>query len=395
MKKLFAAALCFMMLSAFAFGALLEEEVSIFETLQTPPTEMPQTQTVQAAQEETQQAETQDSQTNEYKEKPVETLPDGSIPIIITAVGDTTIGGDVRKGSRNIFEKEKEKQGGDPSFIIQNTKDIFAEDDLTIANFEGTLTTAGIPSNKKNNSFLFSAPPEYAKILSDGNIEAVTIENNHIMDHGEEGLKETKDALDNEGIVWSAEDSMGTYEVKGVKIGMLAYQTFNGRYPDLFDKVPRQIEEAKATHDIVTVSFHWGDELDYIPNKNQQKLGRLAIDAGADLVLGHHSHRINPIEKYKGRYIVYSLGNFSFAGNTKPSDMCTFFFQVRFTVKNGQATTADFRIIPARISSKAQYNDFIPTPFKEQRNIDNVLSVLASNGKKLEYAVEEYPLEWE
>ncbi|MDO5022933.1 MAG: CapA family protein [Eubacteriales bacterium] len=380
---LFSVLLCFTVLSVFT-----EEEISIFDTLQNPPTEAPK----QLQQEEVIQHDT--SEDLPAISPPVELLPDGSIPIVVTLVGDTTIGGDIRKGSKNIFEKEKEKQGGDPSFIIKNTKEIFAQDQLTIANFEGTLTTAGIPSNKKGNSFLFSAPPEYVKILTEGNIEAVTIENNHIMDHGEEGLKETTDTLDKEGIIWSAEDNMGTFETNGVKIGMLAYQTFNGRYPELFDKVPRQIEEAKATHDIVIVSFHWGDELDYVPNKNQQKLGRLSIDAGADLVVGHHSHRINPIEKYKGRYIAYSLSNFSFAGNTKPSDMSTFFLQVRFTVKNGQATTAGFRIIPARISSKADYNDFIPTPFKEQRNIDNVLRTLLNNGKKLEYAVEEYPLEW-
>ena len=367
-----------------------EEEVSIFETLQVEPT--PEIISIENVNTEEVIAE---EETPSPEATQAEILPDGSISIIVTAVGDTTIGGDIRKSGKSIFDRELEKQGGDPNFIVKNTKDIFAKDHLTIANFEGTLTTAGIPSNKKGNSFLFSAPPEYVSILKEGSIEAVAFENNHVMDHGEEGYKETTDTFDSAGIVWSAEDKIGIYETCGVKIAMLAYQTFNGRYPDLFNKVPRQVEEAKLDNDIVIVSFHWGDELDYVPNSNQQKLGRLTIDAGADLVLGHHSHRINPIEKYKGRYIAYSLGNFSFAGNNKPSDMCTFFLQVRFSVKNGQATTNAFRIIPARISSKADYNDFIPTPFTEQRHIDNVLSVLKKNGKKLEYAVEDYPLDWE
>jgi len=370
--------------------SIAEEEVSIFETLQVEPT--PEIISIENVNTEEVIAE---EETPSPEATQAEILPDGSISIIVTAVGDTTIGGDIRKSGKSIFDREFEKQGGDPNFIVKNTKDIFAKDHLTIANFEGTLTTAGIPSNKKGNSFLFSAPPEYVSILKEGSIEAVAFENNHVMDHGEEGYKETTEAFDRAGIVWSAEDKIGIYETNGVKIAMLAYQTFNGRYPDLFNKVPRQVEEAKLDNDIVIVSFHWGDELDYVPNSNQQKLGRLTIDAGADLVLGHHSHRINPIEKYKGRYIAYSLGNFSFAGNNKPSDMCTFFLQVRFSVKNGQATTNAFRIIPARISSKADYNDFIPTPFTEQRHIDNVLSVLKKNGKKLEYAVEDYPLDWE
>jgi len=145
----------------------------------------------------------------------------------------------------------------------------------------------------------------------------------------------------------------------------------------------------------VIVSYHWGAELDYKPNENQIKLGRLTIDSGADLVLGHHSHRINPIERYQGKYIVYSLGNFSFAGNTKPSDMSTFLFQIRFNIKGAEVETDTFRIIPSRISSKTDYNDFAPTPFTDQRLIDNVINMLKSNGKGLEYAVDFYPVDWE
>ena len=166
---------------------------------------------------------------------------------------------------------------------------------------------------------------------------------------------------------------------------MLAYQTFNGMYPALFDQVPVDIANAKLDHDLVIVSFHWGDELDYKPNSNQQKLGKITIDAGADLVLGHHSHRINPIEEYNGRYIVYSLGNIAFAGNAKPSDMSTFIFQVRFKQKEGQIISDGFRIIPCRISSRTDYNDFTPTPFDKQIHINNVISMLTKTGSSLEH----------
>lgn len=339
-------------------------------------------------------------QPTQTPEEPTDNEPDklrvtenGSKEVIITAVGDTTIGGDVRKGL-SIFDKELQKHGNDPSFIVQNTKHIFEEDTLTIANFEGTLTTAPIPSNKKNNQFLFSAPPEYVSFLKEGSIEAVSFENNHVMDHGEKGNLETRQHFEEAGILYAAEDHMAVFERDNVLIAMLAYQTFNGRYPELFEKVPREVAAAKEKHDIVIVSYHWGDELDYYPNNNQVKLGRATIDAGADLVLGHHSHRINPIEFYKGRYIVYSLANYSFAGNKRPSDMSTFFFQVKFYVKDGQTATGRFRIIPARISSKSDYNDFIPTPYTEQRHIDNVINCLLENGKRLEYAVTEYPTEW-
>ncbi len=324
---------------------------------------------------------------------PERVFQDGTVQVIVTAGGDTTIGGDVRKRGDSIFERELKRQGGDLNFVTRNVKEILEQDDLTLVNFESTLTTA--PVYKSSNQFVFSAPPEYVSILTDGSIEAVALENNHVMDHGETGLNETKATLDAAGIVWSDSSNMGVYKVNGVSIAMLTYQQYREKVEELLVQVPQDVASAKAQHDIVIVSFHWGQELDYKPNANQVRLGRTTIDAGADLVLGHHSHRINPIEKYKDRYIVYSLGNFSFAGNNKPSDMSTFLFQIKFNVRDSGVTTDSFRIIPARISSKTDYNDFAPTPFTDQRLIDNVVNVLLSNGKGLEYAVDRYPVDWD
>ena len=318
---------------------------------------------------------------------------DGSVLITITATGDFTIGGDSRK-SADIFNDELKRQGGDINFTMRNMRDLFLEDDLTIVNFEGTLTeTTYVPSNKRENQFLFSAPPSYVTMLSDNGIEAVSLENNHVMDHGEDAYQETINTLVYEGIVYSNSTHVGVIEVKGVEIAMLSYLCID-RYEQLWDKVPADIAEAKAQYPIVIVSFHWGNELDYSPTNNQIKMGRLAVDAGADLVLGHHSHRLNPIEQYKGVYICYSLGNFCFSGNNKPSDMTSFMFQTRFRVMDGVVSNEGFRIIPIRISSRTDRNDFSPPPLTKDTAIDSVLSTLRSNGRKLEYAVESYPLEW-
>lgn len=318
---------------------------------------------------------------------------DGSVLLTLSFTGDVTIGGDVRKSGKSIFDKELDKQKGDLTFPFRNVRDIFAEDDMTLVNFEGTLTTAPINPNRRENSFLFSAPPEYVQVLTSGSVEAVSLENNHVMDHGAAGYAETKETLRNAGIVYSGGGEIGVYTVKGVQIAMLSYQTFD-QYPTLFEQVPKEVAAAKAQYPIVIVSFHWGAELDYKPNANQQKLGKMTIDAGADLVIGHHSHRINPIEIYKGKYICYSLGNFSFAGNTKPRDMSTYIFQTRFRVLDGVATPEGFRIIPCRISSRTDYNDFAPTPYEDSRSIQSVLTVLKDNGRSLENPVPEYPLDW-
>ena len=333
---------------------------------------------------------------------------DGSIEITLTAVGDVTIGRNVQHKGTSIFEKELKKQKGDPNFIFRNVKQIFAEDDLTIANFEGVLAdTYSIPSSKKNNDFLFLASPEYANVLRDNSVEVVTMENNHINDFGEDGINSTIAAMESAGVVWANKNHMATVEVQGIRIGMLAYQIVPPLRSDemqadaLQAQVASDIARAKQSCKIVIVSFHWGKELDYSPRNEspyrQVTLGRAAIDAGADLVLGHHSHRINPIEKYNGRYIVYSLANCSFAGNNKPSDMCTFIFQCKFRIRDGEIVDNPFRIIPCRISSRRDYNDFAITPYTETDNIKTVITTLTKkeNVKNLEYAVTSYPLEWE
>ena len=323
---------------------------------------------------------------------------DGSVMVTITAVGDVTIGRNVQHNGTSIFEKELQKQDGDINFIFRNVKDIFESDDLTIANFEGVLADSySIPANKKNNSFLFLAPTSYVTALTDNSVEAVTMENNHVGDFGDDGVASTIAAMESAGVVWSNADHMGVYEAQGLKIAMLAYQTLNQPISSeqLKDVVAADIATAKETCDLVIVSFHWGDELDYAPKSNQIMLGRAAVDAGADLVLGHHSHRINPIECYNGKYIVYSLANCSFAGNNKPSDMFTFIFQTRIKVKDGQVAGNSFRIIPCRISSRKDYNDFAITPLTDQSNITTVINTLKSNSKKLDYAVTNYPMEWE
>jgi len=320
---------------------------------------------------------------------------DGSVMVTISAVGDVTIGRNVQSNS-TIFQKELDRQGGDINFIFRNVRQIFEKDDLTIVNFEGVLADAyTIPSRKKGNSFLFLAKPEYARALTENSVEVATIENNHIDDFGDQGRSDTQKALTDAGVQWADEFHQTVYETQGLRIAVLAYKTFDNYYNTLFTKVPQEVEQAKAENDLVICCFHWGQEKDYAPNANQQKLGRMAVDAGADLVVGHHSHRINPIEQYNGKYIVYSVGNFSFAGNNKPDDMSTFIFQTRFRIKDGEIIANPFRIIPCRISSKTDYNDFAPTPYTEELQQNNVISIMLKNSKKLEYAVSNYPLDWE
>ena len=326
---------------------------------------------------------------------------DGSIIVTVSATGDVTIGGDKRKG-KSIFDKQLELEPSGLDFPFENTRDIFAEDDMTLVNFEGTLTNT---KSKTKNSFSFAAPPEYVQVLTSGNVEAVSLENNHIMDHGEQGYEDTCQTLAGVGILYSGHLGSSIYTTDtGVDIGMLSYQTFNGKYPAIYEAIEGDIQALRdAGCELVIVSYHWGEEKDYVPNERQVPLGRATIDAGADLVIGHHSHRINPIEEYKGKYICYSLGNFSFAGNTRPDDMDTYIFQQRWRIypDSGVVENEGFRIIPCSISSQEKVNDFKPTPATDEHS-DEIVQRLLDLNKKLEknfkstgvIAVSAYPTEW-
>ena len=326
---------------------------------------------------------------------------DGTTTITITCTGDFTIGGDNyhRKGKK--FYDELKNHGNDINFTMKNMRDIFRQDDLTLVNFEGTFTDRkdNVPDNKKGNEFLFNISPSYVNVLPDNYIEAVSLANNHIMDHGMDGYEETKSTLDSRNIKYSTSEDIGLFEVKGITIAMLSYLCIDrydkpvGGYANLYEKVAADIAATKEQYPIVIVSFHWGNELDYTPTANQKKMGRLAVDSGANLVIGHHSHRINPIEQYNGVYICYSLGNFCFSGNDKPKDMNSFVFQTRFRInKDGDIINTGFRIIPIRISSVKDRNDYTPTPVTDGLKIDGIISTMKDNGK--DFGVAEYPLEW-
>ena len=326
---------------------------------------------------------------------------DGSVIVTISATGDVTIGGDTRKSSTSIFDKQLAQEPSGLDFPMDNVRSLFEQDDMTIVNFEGTLTTT---KSATKNTYSFAAPPEYVQVLTSGSVEAVSLENNHILDHGAAGYEETCQTLEAAGIRYSGHLGASTFTTDtGVTIGMLSYQTFNGNYANIYASIEGDIAALRAQGcQLVIVSYHWGEEKDYIPNERQVPLGRATIDAGADLVLGHHSHRMNPIEVYNGKYICYSLGNFSFAGNIRPDDMDTFIFQQRFRVwPDGTVQNEGFRIVPCSISSQEDVNDFKPTP-KEGEAAQAVVERLYELNADFEKtykstgvtAVESYPTQW-
>ncbi|MDR2505069.1 MAG: CapA family protein [Oscillospiraceae bacterium] len=313
--------------------------------------------------------------------------------IIISAVGDVTLGGNMKGNPKStIYSKEFAKQGEDYGFAFRNTRSVFEADDVTIANFEGTFTNSTKAGN--SNSYNFRVAPEHVNVLTQGSVEMVTLENNHVLDFGQTGLSDTRDTLDSAGISWAYGDQFAHVNIGGFVVGMLAYQTFGGIHDQIIARLPEDIARARSACDFIVVYYHWGAEEDYYPNNNQIRLGRATIDAGADLVLGAHSHRINPIELYEGKYIVYSLSNFSFSGNVNPSDMRSFIFQCKVNTETAEVT--DMRILPIRISSRSDTNDFCPTllPPGSTAYKSTISDMIKYGAEKLKYGLTEYKTEW-
>lgn len=279
-----------------------------------------------------------------------------TVQLTVSAAGDCTLGKDASAAYGTSLNAFYDARGA--SYFLEDVKDIFSGDDLTITNMEGTLTDSDAIVEK---SFNFKADASYADILTEGSVEAVNLANNHSRDYGEKGYTDTIEALDAAGIANFGYERTATMEIKGLKVTMLGYNLLSKRESTI-EQMKESVAKAKVEGgNLVIVSFHWGKERQYTPLEYQKTAAHAAIDAGADLVLGHHPHVLQGVEKYNGRYICYSLGNFCFGGNKNPSDKDTMIFQQTFTFDQGNLLDDDsVRILPCSLSSSTKKNDYRP-----------------------------------
>ena len=259
-------------------------------------------------------------------------------PVTVNAVGDIMLAGSGEKTFRRL--------GYDYPFAA--TAGILGQADIVIGNLEAPIAVAGDEFTGKK--FRFRLSPKAAPALKNAGFTHLTLANNHILDFGEEGLRQTLDSLEKQGIAFSgagadlaAARKVLITEVKGVRIALLSYSLVypeeffagNGRagtapgYTPLFTA---DILEAKKAADYVIVSFHWGGEGLDTPKPYQKAAGHKAIDAGADIVIGHHPHVLQGVEFYRHGVIFYSLGNFAFGSRSSKADSSII---ARITLENG------------------------------------------------------------
>ncbi|MBE9093379.1 CapA family protein [Tychonema sp. LEGE 07203] len=220
--------------------------------------------------------------------------------------------------------------GNDYHWAFANM-DEYRQADVSMVNLENPLTSSTLTKSKKQLNF--KADPESVKVLTSGGVDIVNLANSHAMDYEEPGLVETINTLNNAGI-----GHLGAgrnikearrpdiIEVKGQRIAYLGYydadlnaadQGKAGTNPRRNNRVAEDIRAIRGQVDWIIVNYHWGVELADYPGDWQIDLARFTIDQGADLVVGHHPHVLQGAEVYKGRPIVYSLGNFIFGANAR------------------------------------------------------------------------------
>ena len=279
--------------------------------------------------------------------------------------------------------------GTDYDYPFANVKDIFENDDFTMVNLEGVFAENGTPQDKE---FTFRGPTDYTKILTGSSVEAVTLANNHSYDFGQKGYDSTKDALDNAGICYVEENKIRIFTTeRGLKIGLYA-DAFNLSVDDIRENI-QKLKNAGA--EVIVCAFHWGEEGKYRPGQAQQDFAHAALEAGAHVVFGHHPHVLQRVEQTAEGVIFYSMGNFSFGGNTAPRDMDSVIAQLEIIKDpSGKIHVGQLDLIPACISSAEGYNNYQPTPYEEGTEAyDRVMDKLNGNftGSDLTVNYEEEP----
>ena len=278
--------------------------------------------------------------------------------LTLSFIGDCSIGEALQyKGNENGYTWMLDQQGYEWPFSL--VREYLDNDDFTFANLEVVLTTRTRHTDKM---FPLVAEPKYGEVLLHSGIDAVNTVNNHCFDYYVEGYRDTIATLEalsfkHFGSVYIggkyAQDVLLETEVRGVKIGALGFT-----YPQETDVklIQKRIETLKNDGcEIIIASMHWGQETHATQNSWQMKLARQIIDAGADIVWGHHPHVLQPVQFYNGGLILYSTGNFTFGTMSSSVDRDTGIFQVSFDVTEAGAEMTRLQVIPCTTTGSGDY----------------------------------------
>ncbi len=277
--------------------------------------------------------------------------------LTVTIAGDCTLGGTETAGKKaDSFLKTVDKNG--LNYPFSGLLPLFSRDDLTLVNLEGVFSDSSRGENTQKE-FAFRGPAKYAQILPLGSVEAVNLSNNHFDDYGKTGRDATLAALEKYGVAYAGNEWLCVYNTGRGKIGLAGMK--GSLTEEKKEAVKRQIALFKdADCQIIIYSLHAGQEYAAKHNGLQRDMARYLIDAGADVVAGHHPHVVQGVEIYKDRYIFYSLGNCVFGGNHDPRESDALAAQITFTLEDGRLKSLQAALHPLSFTGGKKGNTFRP-----------------------------------
>lgn len=288
-----------------------------------------------------------------------------NVEIVLSLAGDCILGSDEPlHGAADSFVGIMRANGNDYRYPLALAQHLFANDDYTLINLECVLTDK--KEGRNNGLFTnFRGPSDYVNILVEGNVEGVSLSNNHALDYNQLGLADCQKNLDAANIQWAYNKTYFTFVRKGIKFAVFSFRRYymETYYTWLEKEMPRL--RAEENVDFIIVCLHHGVE--YEPKHNdydQERFAHHAIDYGADLVVGTHPHVLQGVEVYKNRLIFYSLGNFSFGGNNKVKEAAnpTAVMEVRLAFNQNTLYSSQLIIHPFHESGTSPQNNYQPTP---------------------------------
>lgn len=281
----------------------------------------------------------------------------------VSFVGDCSIGDSIQyKKAVSSYHTCIDQNGYDWPFSL--VKDVLAADDLTVANLEVVFTARTQHTDKMYN---LMADADHVAVLNAGSIELVNTVNNHSMDFGRAGYQDSLATLEAAGIdsfgsIYAGRedgfDLLGVRDVNGIRFGFIGFS-----YPQEADQ--KRIADRIATLreqgcDVVVVSLHWGRETHPTPTTGQMNYAKRILDAGADMIWGHHPHVLQPIQFYNGKPILYSTGNFTF-GTMSNVDPATGIFQLTYKKEEDRVLLTELSVVPCQTQRSPDFRPFILT----------------------------------
>ena len=304
------------------------------------------------------------------------TLPDFTIKLSFT--GDMMLAADkynTRSDNFNYYAKNYPKE-----YFLDKVRYIFEEDDFTTVNLESVFSDRDLEAKNKGSgrAFWFKAPTKNIEILTCSSVEGVSLANNHTEDFGEAGYMDTVQTVKDAGLAYGIEDQIIYYEKNGFHIAVICHGLW-GEWQA--EEVIRCIDIAEQNSDYQIVFYHGGTEGVYEPEAWRIRASRKLVDHGADLIIGNHSHVLQPRETYNGAEIVYSMGNFCYGGHSQPRNR-TMIYQMELTINPMEMKVLNQKstIIPCYVYTGGGNNNFQPAVIEDEWEKQKVLDFM--DGKR-------------